>query len=141
MTGMPEGLPASFPSSATLRPLPPGPQIQETFGRAWRAGVPIAFGTDAGVFKHGENAREFVYTVETGYPPMDAIRSATSVNARVLGMEDRIGAVEPGLLADIIAVDGDPLRDISVLRNVSFAMKGGVVYKVNGKRTVAAAGR
>lgn len=110
-----------------------GPRIQETFGRAWRAGVPIAFGTDAGVFKHGENAREFVYMVETGYPPMEAIRSATGVNARVLGMEEEIGAVEAGLLADIIAVDGDPLRDISVLRDVSFVMKNGVVYKEGGE--------
>jgi imidazolonepropionase-like amidohydrolase len=130
-----------YPDVVVPKALELGPQIQETFGRAWRAGVPIAFGTDAGVFKHGENAREFVYMVETGYPPMDAIRSATSVNARVLGMEDRIGAVEPGLLADIIAVDGDPLQDISVLRNVSFVMKDGVVYKVDGRRTVAAAGR
>jgi imidazolonepropionase-like amidohydrolase len=130
-----------YPDVVVPKALELGPQIQETFGRAWRAGVPIAFGTDAGVFRHGENAREFVYMVETGYPPMDAIRSATSVNARVLGMEDRIGAIEPGLLADIIAVDGDPLRDISVLRNVSFVMKDGVVYKLNGERTVAAAGR
>ncbi len=121
-----------YPDVVVPKALELGPRIQETFGRAWRAGVPIAFGTDAGVFKHGENAREFVYMAETGYPPMDAIRSATSVNARVLGMEDLIGAIEPGLLADIIAVDGDPLRDIETLRDVRFVMKDGVVYRQDG---------
>ena len=125
-----------YPDVVVPKALELGPQIQDTFGRAWRAGVPIAFGTDAGVFKHGENAREFVYMVETGYPPMDAIRSATGVNARVLGMEDRIGAIEPGLLADIIAVDADPLSDISALRDVSFVMKDGIVYKADGEATV-----
>jgi imidazolonepropionase-like amidohydrolase len=124
-----------YPAVVVPKALELGPQIQDTFGRAWRAGVPIAFGTDAGVFKHGENAREFVYMVETGYPPMDAIRSATSVNARVLGMEDRIGAIETGLLADIIAVDEDPLQNIEALRNIRFVMKDGVVYKQEGERT------
>jgi len=126
-----------YPAVVVPKALELGPQIQETFGRAWRAGVPIAFGTDAGVFRHGENAREFVYMVETGYPPMDAIRAATGVNARVLGMEDRIGAIEPGRLADIIAVDGDPLQDIEVLKEISFVMKDGVVYKEGGQPTGA----
>jgi len=128
-----------YPDVVVPKALELGPKLQETFGRAWRAGVPIAFGTDAGVFEHGDNASEFVYMVETGYPPMDAIRSATSVNARVLGMEDRIGAVEPGLLADLVAVDADPLADIGVLRNVSFVMKDGVIYKRNGEPTAATA--
>ncbi len=117
-----------------------GPKIQETFGRAWRAGVPISFGTDAGVFPHGENAREFVYMAETGYPMMDAIRAATGVNARLLGMEDRIGAIEPGMLADIVAVEGDPLEDPEALRDMHFVMKGGVVYVEGGERTPAVGG-
>lgn len=130
-----------YPDVVVPKALELGPKIQETFGRAWRAGVPIAFGTDAGVFKHGENAREFVYMAETGYPPMEAIRSATSVNARVLGMEDRIGAIEPGLLADIIAVDEDPLQNIEALMDVRFVMKDGVVYRSNGEPTAEMAAR
>lgn len=125
-----------YPDVVVPKALEIGPRIQETFGRAWRAGVPIAFGTDAAVFKHGENAREFVYMVETGYPAMDAIRSATVVNAQVLGMQDEIGAIQPGLLADIVAVDEDPLADIAALTDVSFVMKDGVVYKnVHGQET------
>lgn len=114
-----------------------GPQIQDTFAEAWRAGVPIAFGTDAGVFPHGENAREFVYMVETGYPVMDALRSATGVNARLLGMEDRIGAVEAGRLADLVAVDGNPLEDVEELKDVDFVMKDGEIYVRGGERQPA----
>ncbi|MFW6192293.1 MAG: metal-dependent hydrolase family protein, partial [Gemmatimonadota bacterium] len=117
-----------------------GPQIQETFGRAWRAGTPIAFGTDAGVFPHGENAREFVYMAETGYPMIDAIRAATSVNARLLGMEDRIGAVEAGMAADVVAVEGDPLDSPDAMRDMDFVMKDGVVYVEDGERTAAVGG-
>ena len=116
-----------------------GPHIQDTFGEAWRAGVPIAFGTDAGVFPHGENAREFQYMVETGYDPMDAIQAATSVNAHVLRMDEEIGAVEPGLRADLVAVDGDPLADIAVLHDITFVMKDGVVHREDD-RPVAANG-
>lgn len=105
-----------------------GPQIQDNFGEAWRAGVPIAFGTDAGVFPHGENAREFVYMAETGYPPMDAIQSATSVNAELLGLED-LGVIEADRTADIIAVEGDPLQNIEVLKDMDFVMKEGRIYR------------
>lgn len=106
-----------------------GPKIQGTFSRAYKRGVPIVFGTDAGVFKHGENAREFTYMVEGGMPAMDAIISATSVPAKLLGMEDQIGTLKAGYLADIVAVPGNPLEDIEVMKDVKFVMKEGKVYK------------
>jgi imidazolonepropionase-like amidohydrolase len=106
-----------------------GPQIQATFGRAYRAGVKIAFGTDAAVYPHGDNAREFAYMVEAGMPPLEAIRSATLGAASLLDQSKTLGSVEPGFAADIVAVSGDPLRDISVLQQVKFVMKAGVVYK------------
>jgi imidazolonepropionase-like amidohydrolase len=106
-----------------------GPLIQDMFGRAYAAGVKIAFGTDSGVSVHGENAREFGYMVEAGMPPIEAILSATSGAADLLGAADRIGSIQADRFADIIAVAGDPLADISELRRVTFVMKGGVVYK------------
>ena len=106
-----------------------GPLLQATFGRAWKAGVKIAFGTDAAVFPHGENAREFGYMVEAGMPPIDAIRAATTSAARLLGVQGRIGLVEPEFLADLIAVEGDPLKDVGALQRVRFVMKDGVVVK------------
>lgn len=106
-----------------------GPLIQNTFGEAYRYGVNIAFGTDAGVFYHGDNAKEFGYMVEEGMPEAEALLSATRTAAIVLGMEDQIGTIETGKSADIIAVDGDPLKDISVLEEVVFVMKEGVVYQ------------
>ncbi|WP_428261854.1 amidohydrolase family protein [Haliangium sp.] len=107
-----------------------GPQIQETFARAYRAGVRIAFGTDSGVSPHGDNAQEFVYMVEAGMPPMVAIQSATREAAKLLRIDDRLGTVEPGKVADIVAVRGDPIADISVLTSVAFVMKDGKVYKL-----------
>ena len=106
-----------------------GPQIDATFARAWKAGVKIAFGTDSGVFPHGENAKEFAYMVEAGMPPLEAIRSATLAAAQLLEKADTLGSVEPGYLADLIAVDGDPLSDITALQRVSFVMRDGKVYK------------
>ena len=106
-----------------------GPQIQQTFAEAWDAGVKIAFGTDAGVSPHGENAKEFVFMVEAGMPPMAAIKSATINAATLLRMQADLGSVEPGKYADIVAVDGDPLADISVLERVDFVMKSGQVYR------------
>ncbi|WP_426172042.1 amidohydrolase family protein [Pseudoduganella sp. R-32] len=107
-----------------------GPQIQGTFTRAYKAGVKIAFGTDAGVFPHGENAKEFAYMVEAGMPALEAIRSATLGAASLLGQSSRLGALEPGFAADIVAVAGDPLKDITLLQKVGFVMKEGVVYKL-----------
>jgi imidazolonepropionase-like amidohydrolase len=106
-----------------------GPQIQATFGKAYKAGVKIAFGTDAGVFPHGENAKEFAYMVEAGMPPLEAIRSATLGAAMLLDQSNRLGSIEPGYAADIVAVEGDPLQDITLLQKVQFVMKAGVVYK------------
>ena len=106
-----------------------GPQIQQTFGKAYKKGVKIAFGTDAGVFPHGENGKEFGYMVEAGMPAMESIKSATLVAAGVLGIADKIGTIESGKLADIVAVDEDPIKSIKTMEKVSFVMKEGVVYK------------
>ena len=106
-----------------------GPQIKNTFKKAHQAGVKIAFGTDSGVSYHGDNAKEFLYMVEGGMAPMAAIQSATRVAAELLGIEDALGTIEVGKTADIIAVRGDPIKDISALQDVVFVMKDGVVYK------------
>lgn len=97
--------------------------------RAHAAGVPIAFGTDAGVSKHGRNAEEFLLMVEHGMTPMQAIHAATVNAAQLLGLADQVGTIEPGKSADLIAVAGDPLTDIGVLRNVSFVMARGRIHK------------
>jgi imidazolonepropionase-like amidohydrolase len=106
-----------------------GPQMQTTFGKAWKYGVPIMFGTDTGVSAHGDNAQEFVWMVEAGMPAMDAIRSATIVPAKFMGVDDRYGTVQAGKVADLVAVPGDPLADITAMTRVNFVMKGGTVYK------------
>lgn len=99
------------------------------FKRAYKKGVPIAFGTDAGVFPHGLNAKEFGYMVEVGMPVEEALKSATITNAELLGMGDELGQLKEGYLADIIAVDESPFKNISTLENVTFVMKEGQVYK------------
>jgi imidazolonepropionase-like amidohydrolase len=105
-----------------------------SFGRALKAGVTIVFGTDAGGFAWTENeAKEFSYMVRYGMTPMQAIQSATSIAAKALDMGHQVGSIEPGKLADIVAVNGDPLSDISLLEKVSFVMKDGKVYKQGGK--------
>ena len=89
----------------------------------------IAFGTDAGVYKHGKNWLEFVFMIEGGMPAMEAIKAATIHAADLLGEKDRLGSIEPGKLADIVAVNGDPLTDNSAFGKIIFVMKDGVVYK------------
>lgn len=106
-----------------------GPLIQKSFERAYKAGVKIAFGTDAGVYKHGLNAKEFQYMTEAGMPIMEAIKSATIVAAEVLEMKDQLGSIEVGKLADIIATETNPLNDVTTMMNVTFVMRDGVVYK------------
>ena len=118
-----------FPEVVAQKAREIGPLIQGMFARAYKKGVPIAFGTDAGVFPHGLNAKEFGYMVEAGMPIMEAIRSATITNAMLLGMEEKLGQLKGGFLADIIAVDGNPLERVEELEKVDFVMKEGVVYK------------
>lgn len=121
-------VPGFFPEVVRPKALQIGPLIQATFGRAHKAGVNIVYGTDTGVSGHGRNAQEFVYMVEAGMSPMDAIRSATSVGARFLELDD-LGVVAADKTADIVAVVGDPLNDISVLQKVEFVMKDGEIYR------------
>lgn len=116
------------PKAATI-----GPIIQETFARAHKAGVNIAFGTDSGVSEHGRNAEEFVYMVEAGMTPIDALLSATVNAAELLGVSETLGTLEEGKLADIIAVKGNPLDDITKLQRLEFIMKDGMVYKQPAK--------
>ena len=102
---------------------------RENVARAMRAGVKIAFGTDAAVYPHGLNAHEFAVYVQMGMTPLQAIQSATVNAADLLGWSDRVGTIDPGKFADIVAVEGDPLKDITLLQHPAMVMKGGVVYK------------
>ena len=106
-----------------------GPQIKETFQKAYDAGVSIAFGTDSGVSYHGDNAKEFAYMVEAGMSEIEAIMSATKTAAELLEISNTLGTIEKTKLADIIAVEGDPIENIVALESVVFVMKNGVIYK------------
>ena len=118
-----------FPELVRPKAAAIGPVIKSTFARAYKLGVPIVFGTDTGVSAHGDNAREFALMVEGGMPPMEAIQSATSVAADFLEIADTHGTLAAGKQADIIAVPGNPLDDITAMEHVSFVMKGGRIYK------------
>ncbi len=121
--------PGYYPDLVTPKALEIGPKIKATFTKAYKAGVKIAFGTDAGVYKHGMNWLEFVKMIDAGMTPMDAIKAATINAADLLGEKDKLGSIEVGKWADIVAVDGDPLKDPQVFGKVVFVMKDGVVYK------------
>lgn len=122
-------IPGYYAPIITPKAMEIGDQIQKTFETAYKAGVKIAFGTDAAVYAHGKNYLEFQYMVEAGMPPLETIRCATLNAADMMGLKSTMGSIEPGKLADIVAVEGDPAIDIKVMKNVVFVMKDGVVYK------------
>ena len=115
--------PGTDPEPARLK------RARATFKLALEAGVTIANGSDMGVFAHGEGARELELLVDFGMKPVDALRASTSVAAKVLRLDDRLGAIKPGLRADLICVQGDPTQDIKTLRQVKLVMKDGVLYR------------
>lgn len=121
-------IPGYFPPVIARKALEVGTQIQKNFGKAYKSGVKIAFGTDAGVYAHGKNYIEFQYMVEAGMPPMEAIKAATTSAADLLGIADLTGSISKGKSADIVAVDGDPLSDIKTMKNMAFVMKEGNIY-------------
>lgn len=118
-----------FPEIVRPKAAAIGPTMKSTFARGYKAGVKIAFGTDSGVSPHGENAHEFELMVEGGMPPMKAIQSATLEGSRLLRIEDKLGTIEAEKLADIVAVKGNPLDDIKLMKEVAFVMKDGKTYK------------
>jgi len=134
-------VPTLYLSTAIDRPESPVPESERVrsrqisaikdagFKRALAAGIPIGFGTDAMVIPHGQNAREFGERVRLGESPMAAIVSATALNAEILGLQEQLGTLRPGRLADVIAVPGNPLTDITALERVRFVMKGGVIHR------------
>lgn len=118
-----------LPPNSIKKALEVGPVMQDMARLAYENGVTIAFGTDTGVSKHGDNAEEFIYMTKAGMSEMEAIESATTVAAKHIGLDDVIGTLEAGKYADLIGVDGNPLREITELQDVDFVMKGGIVYK------------
>ena len=124
--------PNYYPPVIAAKAMGLGTLIQKAFARAYRQNVKIAFGTDAAVYPHGQNAQEFEYMVEAGMPPMKAILSATRDAADLLGQSANIGSIQSGRYADLVAVKGDPLADIKLLQKVTFVMKEGQVYKQDG---------
>jgi imidazolonepropionase-like amidohydrolase len=124
-------VPGYYPATIARKAQEIGPLIQATAGRAYKAHVKIAFGTDAAVYPHGQNAHEFELMVGAGMPPMFCIQAATVSAATLLRHEKELGSVAPGKLADVVAVPGNPIDDISLMKSVSFVMKEGIVYKLN----------
>ncbi len=121
--------PNFFPPIVRPKALSVGPQIQQTFAKAYKAGVKIMFGTDTGVSAHGKNAHEFKLMVDAGMPPMEAIKAATSVPAKFLDLDDKVGSIAVGKLGELVGVLGDPLKDITTTEHAVFVMKDNTVYK------------
>ncbi len=126
-------VPGYYPPQVAAKAAAIGPLILGTAGRAYKAGVKIAFGTDAAVYPHGQNAHEFELMVQAGMPPMFTLQAATMHGAELLKHDKDLGSLTAGKLADLVAVPGNPLDDISIMKRVSFVMKDGVVYKEDGK--------
>ena len=122
-------IPNFFPTLVKPKAEKIGPQITSTFAQAYKAGVKIAFGTDSGVSAHGDNWQEFILMTNAGMSNEDALKSATIETAKLLRVEDQLGQIKPGMFADIIAFQKNPIEDISIVENVSFVMKDGVIYK------------
>ncbi|HET7347149.1 MAG TPA: amidohydrolase family protein, partial [Acidobacteriaceae bacterium] len=128
----------AYPATVAAKAIAIGPQILNTVSRAYKGGVKFAYGTDAGVYPHGQNWEDFIYLVKAGLPPAYTLQMATVNAAQLLGHEDTLGSVAPGKFADLVAVPGNPLDDISVMSRVNFVMKAGVVYKRDGKELLQA---
>ena len=124
-------VPGYYPPQVAAKAAAIGPLIMATAGRAYKAHVKIAFGTDAAVYPHGQNAHEFELMVQAGMPPMFTLQAATINAAQLLKHDKDLGTVAAGKIADVVAVPGDPIADISVMKRVSFVMKDGIVYKLN----------
>jgi len=122
-----------LPPPIAAKALAVAPRMESSFRLALAGGVKIALGTDAGVFPHGRNAHEFTLMVRWGMTPLQAIQAGTLNGATLLGLEQTLGTVAAGKLADLVAVRGDPLRDITVLEHVDFVMKAGAVFKQDGR--------
>ncbi len=122
----------AYPATVAAKAIAIGPQIMNNVTRAYKGGVKFAYGTDAGVYPHGQNWEDFIYLVKAGLPPAYTLQMATINAALLLGHEDEVGTVAPGKYADLVAVPGNPLDDISLMSKVSFVMKAGVVYKRDG---------
>ena len=125
-------VPGYYPAQVAAKAKMVGPIIQATAGKAYKAGVKIAFGTDAAVYPHGQNAKEFQYMVEAGMPTAFVLQAATTHAAELLKKEKDLGTVEAGKFADVIAVAGNPLDDITLMQKVGFVMKDGVIYRQDG---------
>jgi imidazolonepropionase-like amidohydrolase len=125
-------VPGYYPPQIAAKAAEIGPKMKSMVARAYRAGVRIAFGTDAGVYPHGDNAHEFQLMVDSGMPPLFTLQAATIHGAELLKRQNDLGSIDTGKLADVVAVAGNPVADVGVMRNISFVMKDGRVYKQNG---------